>query len=327
MNQPCDDRRPSAIGEPGALSIEPSASAARASLSVIGWPPTSASVRSSSSWLRAGRRWDPEPSDQQAAERISSIAHQNACPSEMCSTFDRSRPPVSSRRVLSFQPQSTRSGPIGDRYRNPMPLVTRISSRRMSLGVLEHVAGVEEPHELQVLPVRRARLEIEDRHAVAALREALRIERLLGAEAIEREAAHGGVAAGEEALARRQILDRPSETPPAPARDRPRASMPAPRPRQSRAAAECPAKTRPPGRARAPAAITTPRPGRRRYTKPCANVLTKPTSDPRTRAATEPSTPITAPRCGSRTSSRESRRMPPKIFDSLTCGKRRSISS
>src|SRR6187402_1913698 len=61
--------------------------------------------------------------------------------------------------------------------------------------VLEDVAGVEEPHELQVLPVRRARFEIEDRHAVAALREALRIERLLGAEPIEGEAAHGGVAA------------------------------------------------------------------------------------------------------------------------------------
>jgi hypothetical protein len=41
--------------------------------------------------------------------------HQNAWPSEMCSTFDRSRPPPSSSRVLSFQPQSTRSGPIGDR--------------------------------------------------------------------------------------------------------------------------------------------------------------------------------------------------------------------
>src|SRR6185503_8507788 len=73
--------------------------------------------------------------------------------------------------------------------------------------MLEHVAGVEEPHELQVLPVRRARLEIEDRHAVAALREALRIERLLRAETIEGEAAHRGVAAAEEALARRQVLD------------------------------------------------------------------------------------------------------------------------
>ena len=75
----------------------------------------------------------------------------------------------------------------------------------MSEGVLEDVAGVDEPDELQVLPVRRARLEVEDRHAVAALREALRIERLGGAEAIEREAAHGGVAAGEEPLAGRQL--------------------------------------------------------------------------------------------------------------------------
>ena len=44
-------------------------------------------------------------------------------------------------------------------------------------------------------------------------------------------------------------------------------------------------------------------------------------------AATEPSRPITAPRCGSSTSSRESRSTPPKNFDSLTCGNRRSISS
>src|SRR5512143_1842550 len=45
----------------------------------------------------------------------------------------------------------------------------------------------------QLRRVRRARLEIEDRHAVAALREALRIERFFGAEPIEREAAHRGV--------------------------------------------------------------------------------------------------------------------------------------
>src|SRR5699024_11185887 len=58
--------------------------------------------------------------------------HQKACPSEMCRTFDRSRPPVSINCVSSFQPQSTRSGPIGDRYLTPTPLEKRNSSSRMS---------------------------------------------------------------------------------------------------------------------------------------------------------------------------------------------------
>ena len=242
-------RRSDRIGDPVGASIRPSASAARASLSVIGWPPTSASVRSIKFLVPSVRTWTPG-SRKRNQQRKQAAAHQNACPSEMCSTFDRSRPPVSSQAraqlpaPVDAQRPDRRSIPEPDAARHAHLVEANVA------GVLEDVAGIEEPHELQVLPVRRARFEIEDRHAVAALRESLRIERLVGAEAIEREAAHGGVAAGEEALARRQILDRRRKR--LGAIDRASGSTAtlgaAAAARRSRAAAECPAKSRPPGR-------------------------------------------------------------------------------
>ena len=104
--------------------------------------------------------------------------------------------------------------------------------------------------------------------AVAALREALRIERLLGAEAIEREAAHGGVAAGEEPLARRQILDDVERSGSA-VGDRERPGCPW----RHRAAAALAAKPDRQAEARAGREHDAAAPGRRRYTKPCMKRL------------------------------------------------------
>ena len=104
-------------------STSPSASAARASLSVIGWPPTMASVRSISS-DRSGRLAAAEPrtasSDQ---NRRSMSRHQNACPSEMCSTFERSRPPVSSSRGSASSPSRRAAARSAIDSGTPKPLV------------------------------------------------------------------------------------------------------------------------------------------------------------------------------------------------------------
>ena len=88
----------------------------------------------------------------------------------------------------------------------------------------------------------------------------LRIERLVGAQRIEREAAHRGVAAGKEALAGGQLADRDVEQLGAidGARQHPalRSAM------ISTSGTSCENPTAAP--TRAPAASTTPRPGRRR---------------------------------------------------------------
>ena len=71
----------------------------------------------------------------------------------------------------------------------------------------EHVPRVDESDRAEAAGDRRPQLGIEDDQAVAANRHAVLVERLAGnADAVESEAANRRIAAGKEALARRQLL-------------------------------------------------------------------------------------------------------------------------
>src|SRR5688500_15239810 len=73
-------------------------------------------------------------------------------------------------------------------------------------GAAVDVPGIDEPDRLEADDVD-PQLAVQDDEAVAADGKTGRADRLLVGEAIEREAAHRAVAAGEEALARRQVVD------------------------------------------------------------------------------------------------------------------------
>ena len=76
----------------------------------------------------------------------------------------------------------------------------------MLLARAEDVAGVHEADQAEPLPVRRAELAVEHHATHYRPGEPLRIQRLDGAEPIEREPADRGIAAGEEALGGGQVL-------------------------------------------------------------------------------------------------------------------------
>src|SRR4030095_2969447 len=71
----------------------------------------------------------------------------------------------------------------------------------------EDVAAVDEEGRTELPPHRHTQFAVEDQNGVASLGESVRGYGVGRSHSIERVAADAGVASGEKALARRQILD------------------------------------------------------------------------------------------------------------------------
>ena len=192
-----------------------------------------------------------------------------------------------------------------------MPLVTRSSSRRMSRHAPEHVAGVEEPHELEVLPVgaRVSRLKIAMAlppwgnpfgSSVSALprRSSAKPRTVVSPPAKNRSlAGNSRMTVGNASTRSTARVSVPSSLP----------AVALAKVSDLEHAAAPPAKSRPPRRGarrrrpppRGPAGGDTRNPGRSSSRTPLRSPT--PWRPPRCRSR------CTAPRCGSSTSSRESR--------------------
>ena len=121
------------------------------------------------------------------------------------------------RRRFKLKPRSARTGPIGERNRTPKPTAGRNSLKLNLIDAAKHVADVDEAHAAQPLPIGRPELGVQEHQTVATGREPLIAERVGGwiadwrvrarAQPIEHEPAHGRIAAGEEPLACRNVVD------------------------------------------------------------------------------------------------------------------------
>ena len=129
----------------------------------------------------------------------------------MCSAVRSSLMPFANSRTLSLKPRSTRTGPIGDLYRTPKPAPARRRPNSKSPGFANTLPAIEERGGAKIAPDGHSELRVEDQQRVAPLREPVLIDRVVVAEPIEREPAHGRVPSREEALAGRHFFDNGGE--------------------------------------------------------------------------------------------------------------------
>ena len=132
----------------------------------------------------------------------------------MCKAFGpRRRPGVMSWRSI-LNPRSTRIGPTGDWYRTPNPTALRSSARSISVACVRTRCPYRGSRRRRGRRAHRhPQLGVEDHQRVAADRKPVLVDRLGRPELVEREPADRRVAAGEEALARRQVLTAPDRLP------------------------------------------------------------------------------------------------------------------
>ena len=109
--------------------------------------------------------------------------------------------------AIQLEPEIDSDRADGRLVAQPEPVAAAQFSHVELVHPPEDVAAVEEDDAADILPDRKAQLAIEEHDGVTAGREAVGTDRVRGADAVEREAANRRVAAGEESLAGRQVID------------------------------------------------------------------------------------------------------------------------
>ena len=116
------------------------------------------------------------------------------------------------RSSLNAQVDANRTDRANDSAGRSRP-TPRICEKSMSDTSPPDVAAIDERDRAEAAAKRNARLGVQHDQPVATRRKPVLVDRLRRAEPIEREPAHGRVAAGKETLARRQVVQNDRRSP------------------------------------------------------------------------------------------------------------------